>query len=94
MRELRKKNEQIFPIIRIQKVFRGWKLRQKYKKAHDLQRKKSEVLNRYFQEWKLHVRRQVKLEKVIEKEHLLREGREGRMQEICYKMIKWGQRAK
>ena len=29
MRELRKLNEQLFPIIKIQKVFRGWIQREK-----------------------------------------------------------------
>ena len=31
---------------------------------------------------------------MISKKHLLKEGREGRIEEICYKMVEWSKRAK
>ena len=35
MRGLRKKHEKIIPIIKIQKMVRGWKLRHSYQKAKE-----------------------------------------------------------
>ena len=40
------------------------------------------------------MRKNKKLERLITKKHLLTEGRQGRIEEICYKMVEWSKRAK
>lgn len=90
MAELRKKHEKLFPIIKIQKFFRGWRVRvSSYRKNRD-RNEFINILKKCFMGWKLHTKRQVKLQRILKqkrKEYLLLDLKEMRKQEKIYKIV-------
>jgi hypothetical protein len=79
MRQLRKKHEDLFPIIKLQKVFRGWRVREHSRRANEGERDKMMLQSMFFEAWKSHTQRQLKLQHVLNRKYLLIDGKEGRI---------------
>lgn len=76
MNQLRKKHEKLFPIIKIQKWFRGWSIREKKYQADQKLKQHSGVKSLFFTEWKEYVQKRIKLKHILaksKKEYLLLE---------------------
>ncbi len=57
MRELRKLHENLFPIVKIQKVFRGWMQRERVFRSRRQKSESNQVLGSCFTAWLKHSRR-------------------------------------
>ena len=97
LRRIRQKQLLINPILRIQKVFRGWLFRTKqHRKKHD-DRTNKEVLSNTFQALKSFCRRSKKLNTILrnrDKDYLLLPLKEMYLERTLRKMIRIAQEAK
>jgi hypothetical protein len=90
MAKLRKLHEKLFPIIKIQKVFRGWSVRERSRRLLRRKNQHNQMLNEFFLAWLQFSSRQAKLKRVLaakKKGYLLLDLKEMRKQELINKML-------
>jgi hypothetical protein len=90
MGRLRKLHEQLCPVIKIQKVFRGWLVREGARRQIRKRYQHNQILNEYFKAWLQLSSRQAKLKRILhakKKQYLLLDLRQMRKQEFINKML-------
>ena len=86
----------LYPILKIQKIFRGWLVRSRLKKEMVHHKTRLEITQAFFEGWKEWAKKMGRVRRALKgkrKEYLMWEGREMRGREMEQRMIELGRRA-